>query len=283
MERCTAPGYKTIDGGDSWILQNQNFQMFPYFPTGITFMNDSTGIVAGYDYWGAIYKTIDRGNSWYYVNVPLNTWEIYSVHFPSQQIGYCTSYKNAAVDESEILKTTDGGENWLSIYTTSLSSLFHSVYCTDDHTCYAVGANGNIVKTTDGGITWSTQNSGTTQTLNKVFFTDANTGYIVGDNGTFLKTINGGGVTSIQSSNSPQNVISVMPNPVQNSFNITLNGENDESLIFTLFNSIGKKIMEEIILNSSTTIDLNEYPSGIYLYRLNSGKDRVQNGKIIKL
>ncbi len=277
-----SPGYKTTDGGDSWFLQNQLLNSFPYVPNAISFINDSTGIVAGFAYVGVNYKTTDYGNTWTAVNIPMYTWEIYSLHFPTAQTGYCTSQKFQSAHESQIIKTTDGGDNWSEIYTTSMSSLFNSIYCTDDNTCYAVGNNGNILKTIDGGVTWGVQNSGTTQSLREVFFTDANTGYIIGDNGIILKTTNAGGATGLNQFSDPENSISLYPNPFHDTFTIQVNLENSPCSQFTLYNSFGQEIISQTLKKNTNIIDLSAYSNGIYFYTLTSETNSIKTGRLIK-
>ncbi len=278
-----APGYKTINGGDSWFSQFPEVQSFPYMPTDIAFVNDSTGIIAGYAYWAAMAKTTDRGNTWTWVNVPGQTWEIYAVDFPTAQIGYCTSQKSATIHEAEILKTIDGGDNWTSIYTANMSSLFLDIHCTDANTCYAVGRNGNITKTTDGGISWNTQPSGTTQTLNKVFFTDINTGYVVGESGTVLKTTNGGGTTGVSNPYFSGKEVSIYPNPSESGqfhFQIAAGGEAKKYEL-RIFNVLGEKILSET-LNNEILIDISAYPNNLYFYQLWQNEGLVSTGKLLK-
>jgi photosystem II stability/assembly factor-like uncharacterized protein len=280
-----APGYKTTDGGDSWFLQFQSVTSFPYVPEAINFINDSTGIIAGYEYWGAMAKTMDYGNSWNWVVVPYQTWEIYAIHFPFETIGYAASYQiSGGLYSAEILKTADAGNTWTNINVFAGGPFgnkgFHlwSVYCVDTNICYAVGDSGKIAMTMDGGLTWNFQNSGTTQTLRKIFFTDANTGYIVGDSGTVLKTVNGGGV-SINSIDSQPTFISVFPNPSNNSLNLQTNSVN--SFQFTLYNSDGKTILEKSIKGSDTKIDISACSSGMYYYNLVFADGKRKTGKVV--
>ncbi len=46
-------------------------------------------------------------------------------------------------------QTTNGGSNWAGTRTKSQD--LHGIYFTDENTGYAVGSNGNIIKTTNGG------------------------------------------------------------------------------------------------------------------------------------
>lgn len=68
----------------------------------------------------------------------------------------------------------------------------YGVHFTDANNGYTVGLDGVILKTTDGGISWSAQNSGTTNSLLAVHFTDADTGFAVGSGSNLLKTTDGG-------------------------------------------------------------------------------------------
>lgn len=72
------------------------------------------------------------------------------------------------------------------------SAGLNSVYFPNSITGYAVGSDGNIIKSMDGGNSWTVLSSGTTKNLYSVYFPDNITGYAVGDSGTILKTINGG-------------------------------------------------------------------------------------------
>ena len=62
----------------------------------------------------------------------------------------------AAVSERTgiILRTTDGGNNWLSQDSGTTSQLTEVVF-TDANTGTAVGESGTILRTTDGGNQWN--------------------------------------------------------------------------------------------------------------------------------
>lgn len=55
-----------------------------------------------------------------------------------------------------------------------------------------LGSSGLIASSPDGGVTWSSQASPTTATLNGVWFVSGTTGWAVGDGGRILKTTTGG-------------------------------------------------------------------------------------------
>ena len=79
-----------------------------------------------------------------------------------------------------ILKTTNGGTNWISQTSGTTIDLF-SVNFLDQNTGWAVGEIGTILKTTNGGTNWTSQTSGTTNHLFSVNFVDQNTGWAVGE------------------------------------------------------------------------------------------------------
>jgi photosystem II stability/assembly factor-like uncharacterized protein len=103
-----------------------------------------------------------------------------------------------------ILKTTNGGANWVSQSSGTNKNLRSVHFPVDAQTGYAVGDSGIILKTTNGGTNWASQTSGTTSWFYSVHFpVDVQTGYAVGGGGgvnTILKTTNGGANWVSQSS-----------------------------------------------------------------------------------
>jgi photosystem II stability/assembly factor-like uncharacterized protein len=95
-----------------------------------------------------------------------------------------------------ILKTTDGGANWVA-ESSGTGNLLHSVYFLNDLTGFAVGERSAVVRTTDGGTTWDTVTISGTDPLHSVQFPENGlVGYIGVEpragGGRILKTINGG-------------------------------------------------------------------------------------------
>ncbi len=89
------------------------------------------------------------------------------------------------------------------------SSWFKSVYAINNETCWSVGNDGSIQKTTDGGINWEIQNSSTSNVLYSVFFVNEMSGWAVGQNGTILHTVNGGVNWTTQNSGTSNNLQSI--------------------------------------------------------------------------
>ncbi len=120
---------------------------------------------------------------------------------------------------SIILKTTDGGDNWIrqkkSNFLTNIiknvfskySGLFSVFFI--DKKGWIVGANGIVLKTIDGGITWNSQNIQTKNYLLDIFFVNSETGWIVGSEGTIYKTTNSGKSWNSQINNTNNHLFSV--------------------------------------------------------------------------
>ena len=85
----------------------------------------------------------------------------------------------AVGDAGTVLRTTDGGQNWI-IQTSGAITWLGRVSFTDANNGRAVGYDdftnlGIILGTTDGGQHWINQPSGTSSSLEGVSFTNANT------------------------------------------------------------------------------------------------------------
>lgn len=119
---------------------------------------------------------INAQTGWYPLQSGTST-ILNSVFFVNAEIGYMSG-------NGIMLKTTNGGTNWLVITKSFGGS---SVYFTNENTGYV--ADGTIYKTTDGGLTWNNLNL---SSLISVTFANESTGYAVGYNSLILKTTNAG-------------------------------------------------------------------------------------------
>jgi photosystem II stability/assembly factor-like uncharacterized protein len=182
---------KTTDGGVNWTLLNTGIptKLFSVF-----FRDEYNGYVVGGGIGGcpmetAILKTTNGGENW--TNQVTGLTEPFSsVFFLNENTGYAASGNPIAFFYTpipgSILKTTDGGANWISKIS-GITDGIASLYFVDENLGYAVG-HSTFLKTTDGGDNWIYLN---TTTGNSIFFIDANTGYCAGDY-EIQKTTNGG-------------------------------------------------------------------------------------------
>lgn len=72
----------------------------------------------------------------------------------------------------------------------------------------------------------------------------------------------------------------VHPNPVDNVFQITTNASVEKATI-SIFDSLGKRVIEQKLRLGETSIDVESLTSGLYFYRINSAKGG-KTGKILK-
>lgn len=260
----------TSDGGTSWI-NSSTFGTIPIIPTDFQFINDTIVIGVGW-YTSKSFISYDKGLHWADLSyfLPLGSGEIWSVCFPTPSTGFATS-------NSGILKSTDGGINYVKID----STLGFNIYCLrymDLNTIYGVGYGGGIAKTSDGGISWTTDISPTTHNLNKIVFINSHTALAIGDTGTILMNTNVS--TGIVSVNHNENLFSVFPNP--SSSELTIQNNSGRQFQFALYNSLGKKVFDEMLMGETNTIELSSYTNDIYFYKVSNGKKQIQCGNIVK-
>jgi photosystem II stability/assembly factor-like uncharacterized protein len=177
--------YRTSNGGNNWYLMlNQYFGSC----NSIYFLDNFTG----YCTWGSdIYKTLNSGINWY-SKYPEGTLQLNSVCFSGPIIGY------AVGNQGIFIKTTNGGENWLTMPSwTSTNITLTRVLFKDINTGYATGyynlpGAAYFYKTTNGGINWTTiiPWPGNYNFYSSMSFINVNTGYLISQ--FILKTTNGG-------------------------------------------------------------------------------------------
>ncbi|MDZ4712833.1 MAG: YCF48-related protein, partial [bacterium] len=101
----------------------------------------------------------------------------------------------AVGDNGTILKTINGGTNWLMIANPAVGKPLFSIHIVDSNVCYVVGWFETIIKSTDGGASWiviRNNGFGFGSSYDAVFFIDENTGWIAGTGQKVLRTTNGG-------------------------------------------------------------------------------------------
>ena len=125
---------------------------------------------------------------------------------PSQTLWdiHCVN-KDTAVAVGEngyIVRTTNGGSHWDSVYSTTTNTLYKITFL-NDTVGYVCGTNGTVLKTTNSGLTWANIGISTSLNFLSMSFINQDTGWIVGGNGTsffslygdkgiYIKTNNGG-------------------------------------------------------------------------------------------
>lgn len=126
---------------------------------------------------------------------------------PSQTLRdiHCVNKDTAVAvgDNGYIVRTTNGGSYWDSIYSTTTSTLYKITFV-NDTIGYVCGKNGTVLKTVNSGLTWTNIGISTSLNFLSMSFINQDTGWIVGgnieyypyyffgDKGIVIKTCNGG-------------------------------------------------------------------------------------------
>ncbi len=112
---------------------------------------------------------------------------LHGVHFrPGGSRGW------AVGDGGRILRTLDGGAEWLS-QSSGASTALNAVWFTSDAEGWVVGNNGTVLHTTNSGGSWTRLlSAGASEHLNDVHFAHRDTGWVVGADGVILRTANRG-------------------------------------------------------------------------------------------
>ena len=227
---CIGPLYATNNGGATWNDLNFTaiFDLDEDINLGsVYFLNKDTGYVIGD---GFYYKTTDGGLDRNLAGLPGFNINSYfpdfefcnSIVFSNSRTGYIVG------QEGLILRTTDGGTNWVPQKSPTGQTL-NSVYFIGN-VGYIAGDSGIILKTINAGENWNIQSTPTKENLNSIFLTDTQTVYAVGNFGTILGTTNGGNIPPNKNlivSNSDHNNFMVYPNPAKDHISLILFGDTD--------------------------------------------------------
>ena len=158
----SAPILKTVNGGNTWVLQNsntlQNLQT-------VYFVNVNIGFAAGEQ---VLLKTNDGGNTWNQVNGFADSYT--KLFFTTDSVGYLTG-------SNKIYKTTDQGQNWVQVFNCSCNWI-RSIHFPSNNVGYAVDIDGMVYKTIDAGTTWNSLPQVTANWILDVFFVNNTTGFI---------------------------------------------------------------------------------------------------------
>jgi len=178
---------RTSNGGDSWynVLTNG------FDPYSINHTSLSDGFIVGEN--GSILKTTNAGSSWLLLPTGLQSYGSFNkVQLINENTGFICGigYDNPVYQGGSILKTSNGGETWISqrcfdySYVNLTDLFFISV-----NTGFITGEGAAFVmKTTNGGNNWNCNVIGPWD-LNAIWFSDSLNGTAVGDYGRIYRTI----------------------------------------------------------------------------------------------
>lgn len=200
----------TTNSGINWEVKNLNTSQHL---RDCQWLNTNIAFVVGDG--GLIFKTTDGGETFNLKNAG-TTDQLFTVFFIDENNGWIGGWNNGTLNGS-ILRTIDGGENWVTENITISGERIFDIAFHDLNTGWILGLGGTLLKTNDGGNNWE-QVSVTTpfsfQTESLMFVNDT-LGFITGNcfsNDTckvYFKTTDGGNNWSqkyLSAPNSPQDV-----------------------------------------------------------------------------
>lgn len=119
-----------------------------------------------------------------WVNQPAPSgFNIFSCSFPSAQTGYVCGYGNL------IMKTTNGGSNWLDISLPGTADNLETVWFLNDNTGFIGSTNDTLLLTTNGGASWI-RHFYAGSDIHRIQFLNSTTGWLT--SGNLYKTTNAG-------------------------------------------------------------------------------------------
>ncbi len=180
----------TSDGGDQWDEQMHTPSGLVLHYQSVSATDAENAFIVGPG--SEIYQTDDNGDNWT-KKISGPTEDLNDLFFVNSQIGW------AVGDDYVLVKTTDGGTNWVP-YNYDVDGLqFTSVHFCDADVGYATGdiyegpyLNGAVYKSVDGGYGWGLLTTFFRSTPQSIFFLNEDTGWVVGDDALIEKTTDGG-------------------------------------------------------------------------------------------
>jgi photosystem II stability/assembly factor-like uncharacterized protein len=259
---------KTTNGGANWTQQNFGIALF----NSVHFADINTGWITGD--MGQVYRTTNSGLNWVQQQSNTGT-NLNSIYFISSTTGFM------AGTDSRVYKTTNGGNNWSVLYNQGLCGL-NAIRFINESTGWVCGCEGSINKTTNGGLNWTQQSLASTTYLYSMSFVSALTGWAVGAGGRILKTTTGG-ITGIQPNSNEIPLQFSLSQNYPNPFNPTtkirfdISGSSATQTLLSVYDMLGREVatlVNEKLKPGTYEVDWNasDYPSGVYFYKLISGK-----------
>lgn len=146
---------------------------------------------------GKIINTTDSGENWNIQNSTVTT-PIVDIFFINPNRGWAITYPSEPPFGTSILKTNDGGNNWIKDSVFFQNEIFSTIFFVDENVGF-IGGNG-IKKTTNGGLTWNNAfiepGGVSTLPINKFSFFSKSFGYACGGRvdiaGVIWRTTDGG-------------------------------------------------------------------------------------------
>jgi len=184
---------KTTNGGYDWLNLNTSISNSL---KSVFFVNENIGFTGGYfgEFVLNLYKTTNGGNSWNSIQIDASY--INSIYFLNPELGWATIGVSNVISGASVIKTSNGGLNWIYQFSSGVSPPAKDVFFIDSLYGWlsyrSIVSIPTILRTTDGGNNWITEFPGTGVSINSLYFTDRRNGWGAGDNSVIQATTNGG-------------------------------------------------------------------------------------------
>ena len=163
-----------------WEIINECFPRMTI--NTIDFIDDETGWIAGIVRPAervSLYLTTNGCRNWKLLNDSVN---FQRIDFHDESIGW------AVAGGDSIMKTSDGGRNW--ILQMKVNDSIQGFYTITASTAYAIGDT--VYKTADGGSTWVNITPSLFSNFSAASFINADTGVVICNGNTIHRTFDGG-------------------------------------------------------------------------------------------
>lgn len=268
----------TEDGGQNWLIPQNIDSTFIYLPIyELKFFNRQIGYaVGGYiDFVGVVWTTVDSGKSWDSRLVTADP--PYDIHVFNENEAYALTSDIEKNYNIEVLKTSNRGIDW----TVEILDVFGTVSAISFRNNFegwaAMGRDKLALNTFDGGKAWDYYPLPDSTAVYDVQFVDSLNGFMVGEGGSFFvyQPQEPSSVIDFSKLTNPDHfhLFQNYPNPFNAQTEIKYALENESFISLKLFNLLGEEI--NTLDNGwrsrgihSISIELNDLPSGVYLYQL---------------
>ena len=234
-----------------------------------------------------IFNTTDGGFNWNFQDSTAknNFLPLRDIQFTNADSGWAVG---GISGNSIILRTVDGGENWISWISSSNPpdisiASFQEIYMLTSNVGWIVGSSNGpayILKTTDGGQSWSDETpENESSGFQSISMLNGLHGFIVGGQGELYETINGGELTDVSSKyivTEKFNLSQNYPNPFNPTTTIQYSIPKESFVTIKVYDVLGKELttlVNERKPEGNYHVDFNasNFPSGIYFYRMQAG------------
>lgn len=265
-------------------------------PSGSLAFGTLTAIAASYNNLDVIYTGSDDGN----VNVTFDggtTWTNVSAGLPDQyitsiamvpsddMIAYVTVSGFKYLDYTpRVFKTTDGGQNWTDISSNLPNIPVNDIITYPAENILFVATDLNVWYSKDDGANWTIlgNNLPLTVVMDLKFHEPTKTLY-AGTFGRGMHSYDVSDILNVGENELASNSIKIYPNPATSEFTISQNLSSEGTV--QLFDISGKKIKSlfkgNFGTNKTIIVKTDGIAAGVYLVKVNSGKQSVTKKLII--